>query len=342
MAWGVNPMFRLWSFPGSRSIASMKIIILDDYADSVRSLSCFQKLKGHDVRISNEVIDDEARLAEVIADAEAVVLIRQRSRIGASTLARLPALRFISQTGKLGVHVDEDACTRRGVAISVTSSSAYATAEFAWGLILAARRGIAREAQALRQGQWQTMLGTTVRGRTLGIFGYGKIGKLVADHGKAFGMRILAFGRAGSAARAKADDVSMAASQRELFSNSDVVSVHLRLEAATHGIVGADDLAAMKPDSLFVNTSRAELVAPGALLSALHAGRPGAAAVDVYEREPAIGDPLLALPNVLATPHLGYVERDSYEFYFGEAFDNVLAFAAGVPVNVVNPAALAH
>lgn len=320
----------------------MKIIILDDYADSVRLLSCFRKLKGHDVRISNEVIDDEARLVQVIANAEAVVLIRQRSRISRSTLARLPALRLISQTGKAGVHIDEAACTQQGVAISVGSSSAYATAEFAWGVILAARRGIAHEAQTLRQGRWQTMLGTTVRGRTLGIFGYGKIGKLVADYGKAFGMRVLAFGRAGSAVRAKADDVPMAASQRELFAGSDVLSVHLRLEDGTRGIIGRGDLAAMKPDSLFVNTSRAELVKPGALLSALQAGRPGAAAVDVYEREPAIGDPLLALPNVLATPHLGYVERDSYEFYLGEAFDNVLAFAAGAPVNVINPAALAR
>lgn len=313
----------------------MRVAILDDYQDCVRTLACFAKLAEHDVLVLTETLRDEAELARAIGDAEAIVLIRERTKITRSLLERLPRLRLISQTGRHGPHIDEAACAERGVAIASGTGSPRAPAELTWALILAARRCVAREAEMLRAGRWQTSLGTTVRDRTLGVLGYGKIGALVAGFGRAFGMKVVAFGREGSRERATKDGVAFAESQRELFATSDVLTVHVRLTKETRALVSLEDLRAMKPGALFVNTSRAELVARGALVTALGEGRPGGAAIDVFEDEPTTSDPLLRLPNVLATPHLGYVERDGYELYFGEAFDNVNAFARGAPTNLV-------
>ena len=315
----------------------MKIAILDDYQDCVRTLAAFQRLAGHEVVILNETITDPQQLAAHLPGVEALVLIRERTRISAALLDRLPALKLISQTGRHGPHIDLPACTARGVAVAIGRGSPHAPAELTWALVLAAMRGIAQENAMLKAGRWQTLLGRTVRGRTLGVLGYGNIGKLIAGYGRAFGMNLLTSGREATRARAQADGIDCAASQRELFERSDVLSVHVRLAPETRGIVGLDDLKAMPPASLFVNTSRAELVAPGALLAALNSGRPGMAAVDVFEAEPAIGDPLVQHPRVLATPHIGYVERDSYELYFGIAFDNLVGFARGEPVELANP-----
>lgn len=306
----------------------MRVVIPDDYQDAVRHLDCFSKLREHEVTVFNDSTSDVDELARRFADADALVLIRERTAITDELLARLPRLRLISQTGRGTTHIDTDACARRGVEVAVGSGSPFAPAELTWTLILASMRGVAREAERLRQRKWQTMLGTTVRGRTLGIFGYGRIGSLVAGYGRAFGMRVLVWGREGSLSRGAADGYEAAGSAEALFEQSDVLSLHLKLTAGTRGIVTAAHLARMKPAALLVNTSRAELIAPGALLAALRARRPGFAAVDVYEHEPAVDDPLLHLDNVVCTPHLGYVEKDSYELYFGEAFDAVVSFAA--------------
>jgi D-3-phosphoglycerate dehydrogenase len=318
----------------------MHVLIPDDYQDAVRHLACFSKLAGHSVTIYNDTVKDLDSLAERLRPAEALVLIRERTRIGEALLDRLPSLKLISQTGKGTAHIDLAACTRRGIVVSAGTGSPYAPAELTWALVLAAMRHIPREVARLRAGQWQSTLGTGLRGRTLGIWGYGKIGSLVASYGRAFAMYVLVWGREGSLSRARADGYTTAADRRSLFEQSDVLSLHLKLDAETRGLVTAADLALMKPDSLLVNTSRAELIEPGALEAALRAGRPGFAAVDVYEEEPVLGaaHPLLALENAVCTPHLGYVERDSYELYFGQAFDQVVAFAAGHPIHVVNAA----
>jgi len=302
----------------------MRIVIPDDYQDAVRHLACFSKLAGHDVTVFHDTVTDLDALAERFRDADALVLIRERTAITDELLARLPRLRIISQTGKGTAHIDLDACERRGVKVAVGTGSPYAPAELTWALVLAAMRRIPQEAASLRAGGWQQGLGTTVRGRTLGIFGYGKIGTLVAGYGRAFGMNVIVAGREGSRSRAVADSFTVA---RDIFEEADVLSLHLRLTEETRGIVTRADLARMKPDALLVNTSRAELIEAGALEAALRDGRPGIAAVDVYEDEPVVnaGHPLLALPNTVCTPHLGYVERDSYELYFGQAFDNILA-----------------
>lgn len=300
----------------------MHVVIPDDYQDAVRGLACFAKLDGHEVTIYNDTVKDVDALAARFADADALVLIRERTQITEELLERLPKLKLISQTGKATTHIDVDACARRGIEVVSGTGSPYAPAELAWALVLASTRRVAREAESLRTGRWQTApLGVTLRGRTLGIFGYGKIGALVAGYGRAFGMNVIAYGREGSRERAAKDGIAFAG---DLFAQSDVLSLHVRLTEETRGMVTAADLARMKPDSLLVNTSRAELIAPGALEAALRAGRPGFAAVDVYKDEPAIGHPLLSLGNVLATPHLGYVEKDSYELYFGQAFDAVV------------------
>jgi D-3-phosphoglycerate dehydrogenase len=320
----------------------MEIIIPDDYQDAVRGLACFSKLAGHTVAAFNDTVKDIDALAERLQPAEAIVLIRERTPISEALLARLPRLKLISQTGKGTSHIDLAACTRHGIVVAAGTGSPYAPAELTWALVLAAMRRVPQEAARLRAGQWQTTLGTGLRGRTLGIWGYGKIGSLVASYGRAFAMRVLVWGRAGSLARARADGYDTAADRQALLEQSDVLSLHLRLTEDTRGILTADDLGHMKPDALLVNTSRAELIAPGALETALRAGRPGFAAVDVYEEEPILGatHPLLKMDNVVCTPHLGYVERDSYELYFGQAFDQVIAFAAGKPINVVNPEVL--
>jgi D-3-phosphoglycerate dehydrogenase len=319
----------------------MHIVIPDDYQDAVRHLDCFAKLRGHDVTVFNDTVKDLATLEERFRDADALVLIRERTAIGDDLLARLPRLRLISQTGKGASHIDVEACTRRGVSVAVGAGSPYAPAELTWALVLAAMRRVPQETSHLRGGGWQdvlgTQLGTTVRGRTLGIFGYGKIGSLVAGYGCAFGMNVLVWGREGSQSRARWDDYGVAESQQALFAESDVLSLHLRLDDSTRGIVTAADLGRMKPEALIVNTSRAELIERGALEAALRAGRPGLAAIDVYEEEPILGaqHPLLSMDNAVCTPHLGYVEKDSYELYFGQAFDNVLAFAEGKATNLL-------
>ena len=320
----------------------MNITVLDDWQNTVRTLPAFAKVAGHNVTIWNDHTKDVDVLAKRLADTEALCLIRERTPIRAPLLERLDKLRIISQIGVFP-HVDLAACTRRGVIMSALGGPgggpSYATAELTWGMIIACFRNLHTEAVALRAGKWQAHpIGIGLRGKTLGIWGYGKIGAVVAGYGRAFGMKVLAFGREGSAtaARAAGDTV---VSKEEMLERSDVVSIHLRLIDATRGIVTAADLARMKPTALFVNTSRAGLVVPGALEAALKAGRPGMAAVDVFEEEPIPpgGDPLLKMDNVLALPHLGYVERDGLQHQFNTIFDQILAYAAGKPINVHNP-----
>lgn len=316
----------------------MHIVIPDDYQDAVRKLACFAKLAGHSVTVFTDTVKEIDALAERFREADALVLIRERTRITEALLERLPRLRLISQTGKGTAHIDLAACARRGVVVTAGTGSPYAPAELTWALVLAARRHLPYEAARLRAGHWQSTMGTGLRGRTLGVWGYGKIGTLVAGYGRAFGMDVRVWGREGSLSRARSDGYALFAGREELFERSDVLSLHLKLSAETRGIVTAGDLARMRPDALLVNTSRAELIAPGALETALRAGRPGSAAVDVYEEEPVLGaaHPLLALDNAVCTPHLGYVERDGYESYFGQAFDQVVAFAEGRPVDAVS------
>ncbi len=319
----------------------MKIAILDDYHDTLRTLRCFGKLGGHDVTIWNDHVQDVDALAARLRDTEVLVLIRERTQIRAPLLERLPHLRLISQRS-VYPHIDIDACTRLGVIVSSSQhpgTPSYAAAELTWGLVLGAMRQIPQQMAALRAGKWQIGIGSTLRDKTLGIFGYGRIGSVVAGYGRAFGMNVLVWARETSLARARADGYATAASKAALFADSDVLSLHMRLVAATRGIVTADDLARMKPSALLVNTSRAPLIAPGALVAALRAGRPGMAAVDVFEEEPVRDPrhPLLVMDNVVATPHIGYVSRDEYEIQFTDIFDQIVAYAAGAAINVVNP-----
>lgn len=316
----------------------MHIIIPDDYQNAVSSLDCFAKLAGHTVTVFNDTVKDVETLAERFYPADALVLIRERTRITEALLARLPNLKLISQTGRGITHIDAAACARHNVLICAGTGDSVATAELTWALIMAAMRHIPQEVARLKAGGWQTTLGRALRGRTLGIFGYGKIGSLVARYGQAFGMKVLVWGREGTLVRGQAAGFAAAPDRETFFAQSDVLSLHLRLTPETRGIVNGTDLALMKPDALLVNTSRAELIAPGALEAALRAGRPGLAAVDVYEEEPVLGanHPLLKLDNVICTPHLGYVEKDGYEIYFDQAFEQVLAFVAGQPIRVVN------
>ena len=319
----------------------MNVTILDDYFDTLRGLACFAKLRGHHVTVHTDHVQDTDALAARLADTEALVLIRERTRITAALLERLPRLRLISQRS-VYQHIDVDACTRLGVIVSSDQhpgTPSYAAAELTWGLILAASRQIPQQMAALQSGRWQVGVGDTLRGKRLGVYGYGRIGRVVAGYGRAFGMRVVVWARPPALAEAAADGYETAGSREEFFAESDVVTLHLRLVAATRGIVTADDLAAMKPTALLVNTSRAPLIAPGALVDALRAGRPGMAAVDVYETEPLRdpAHPLLTMPNVVCTPHIGYVTRDEYEVQFADIFDQVVAYAAGAPINVVNP-----
>ncbi|PYN61870.1 MAG: 3-phosphoglycerate dehydrogenase [Candidatus Rokuibacteriota bacterium] len=325
----------------------MNITILDDYQDTIRTLTCFEKVAGHDVTIWNDHTKDVNVLARRLKDTEALTLLRERTPIRAPLLERLDALRIISQVS-VYPHVDVEACTRRGVILSsymAPGRPSYATAELAWGLVIAALRRIPQEMGALRAGKWQAYpVGTGLRGKTLGICGYGRIGAVVAGYGRAFGMKVLAWGRENSVAKARDDGHAVAPSKEVLFAESDVLSLHVRLVDATRGMVTAADLARMKPTALLVNTSRAGLIAPGALETALRAGRPGLAAVDVFEEEPVLGGthPLLLMDNVICVPHLGYVERDGLESMFGTIFDQILAYASGKPINVANPEVLSH
>lgn len=328
----------------------LNVAILDDYQDAARTLDCFRLTDGWSVSIHRDTLKDSRALAARLADADAIILIRERSVLRADLLQQLPRLRLISQTGGGVGNIDVEACTRLGIAVACARSgtSAYAWAashasvEFAWALILSSMRRVLQQADSLRQGRWQTEVGVTVRGRVLGILGYGRIGAQVAQIGRAFGMRPLVWGRKESHARAAADGMDRAASQRELFANADVLSLHVGLSDDTRGLVTIEDLSSMKPTALFVNTSRAGLVQPGALLEALRAGRPGHAALDVYEDEPLLdtGHPLLSMENVLCTPHIAFVEKDSYEASFRNAFEQVRQFFAGKPLNIVNEEAI--
>jgi len=322
----------------------MRVTILDDYFDTLRTLPCFAKLAGHEVEIWNDHVQDLAPLAARLRDTEALVLIRERTQIRAPLLEKLPRLRLISQRS-VYPHIDIDACTRLGIMVCSNMHSgtpSYAAAELTWGLALAAMRRIPQEAAALKRGVWQTGVWSGLRGKTLGIYGYGRIGAVVAGYGRAFGMKVLAWAREASLAKARADGYGTAKSKQALFEECDVLSLHMRLVDATRGIVTAQDLVRMKPTALIVNTSRAGLIAPGALVAALKAGRPGMAAVDVFEQEPVKdpAHPLLALDNVVCTPHSGYVTREEYELQFSDIFDQIVAYAGGKPENVVNPKVL--
>lgn len=311
----------------------MNIVIPDDYQDCVRSLDAFKQLEGHDVAIYHDTLTDLDALSTRFKAAEALVLIRERTSITAALLERLPNLKVISQTGGGAAHVDMAACRRHGVTVMAGTGSPNAAAELTWGLVLAAMRNIPAEIENLKAGRWQRTLGTGLKGRTLGIFGYGKIGSLVARYGQAFDMQVLVWGRESTRQRAIEAGFDVAKSQADFFQRADVLSLHLRLNDDTRGIVTAELLAQMKPTSLLVNTSRSQLLAPQALEQALRAGRPGQAAVDVFDTEPVVTSSLLELPNLVATPHLGYVEKDSYELYFGDAFSNLLAYINGQSVN---------
>jgi len=324
----------------------MKITILDDYFDTLRTLACFSQLSGYDVTIWNDHVEDVDTLAHRLEDTEVLVLIRERTQIRAPLIERLPKLRLISQRS-VYPHIDIEACTRHGIIVSSNmhgDTPSYAAAELTWGLVLAAVRQIPQQVAALKTGVWQTGVGQTLRGRTLGVFGYGRIGAVVAGYGKAFGMKVLIWAREASLERARADGHDIATGKAQLFADSDVLSLHMRLVDATRGIVSAADFARMKPSALLVNTSRALLIEPGALVNALRAGRPGMAAVDVFEQEPLRDPmhPLLTMPNVVCTPHIGYVSRDEYEVQFADVFAQITAYASGTPINVVNPAVLAH
>ncbi|MEN9707972.1 MAG: hypothetical protein RIQ68_380 [Pseudomonadota bacterium] len=319
----------------------MKISILDDYFDTVRHLPSFAKLEGHDVTVWNDHVQDDDILVERLKDTDVLVLIRERTKIQAPLLERLPKLKLISQRS-VYPHIDIAACTRLGIIVSSSQHPgvpSHATAEFTWALILASMRQLPLQIASMKAGNWQMGIGTSLHGKTLGIFGWGRIGGAVAGFGRAFGMRVLVWAREESRARARAEGFETAASKEEFFEQSDVLTLHMRLVDATRGIVSEADLKRMKPTAHIINTSRAPLIQPGALVNALKSGRPGYAAVDVYETEPMRdpSHPLLAMDNVICTPHLGYVTTDEYEVQFTEIFDQIVDYVAGKPSNVVNP-----
>lgn len=331
----------------------MNIVILDDYQDAVRKLDCASRLEPYQAKVYTNTVKGLGQLALRLKDADVVVLNRDRTQIPRQLVDKLPKLKLIVQTGRAGPHIDVAACTERGIAVAEGSGSPVAPAELTWALIMAAMRRLPHYIGNLKHGAWQQSglktgsmppnfgLGSVLKGRTLGIWGYGKIGQLVAGYGKAFGMKVVVWGRAPSRERAILDGYDAAVSRDEFFSQCDVLSLHLRLNDETQGIVRLEDLSCMKPTALLVNTSRAELIEADALISALNRGKPGMAAVDVFETEPVLqGHALLRLENCICTPHIGYVEHDSYEMYFGAAFDNVINFIKGTPTNIVNPGAL--
>lgn len=331
----------------------MNIVILDDYQDVVRKLACADKLEAYPAKVYTNTVKGVGQLSVRLKDADVLVLIRERTAISRQLIEKLPRLKLIAQTGKVGRHIDLAACTERGVAVAEGVGSPVAPAELTWALIMAAMRRLPQYIAALKHGGWQQSglkaasmpanfgLGMVLRGKTLGVWSYGRIGELVAGYGRAFGMRVLVWGSEASRERARAAGHEVAENKEHLFETCDVVSLHLRLSDSSAGCVAAEDLARMKPTALLVNTSRAELIAPDALLTALNKGRPGMAAVDVFESEPILqGHALLRLENCICTPHIGYVEQDSYELYFSAAFDNVVNFIKGTPTNIVNPGAL--
>lgn len=318
----------------------MKIAIIDDYQDAFRRVKAAQQLAGHELIVYTDTEKDPAKLAARLKDAEVLVLTQQRSKMPRTVIEKLPKLKLISQTGRNANHIDSAACTEKGIVISAGGGgNPNPTAELAWGLIIAALRRIPQEVQRMKNGQWQGSVGIGLAGKTLGIYAYGRIGSQVAQVGKAFGMRVVCWGRDGSTAKARAAGFDVAASREAFFAESDVISLHLPLNDGTRGIVTAEDLARMKTTALIVNTSRAPIIAKDALVSALKAGRPGRAAIDVYEDEPVLnaGHPLIGMDNVVCTPHLGYVEEATYESYYGTAVEQIVAYIGGKPINVANP-----
>jgi D-3-phosphoglycerate dehydrogenase / 2-oxoglutarate reductase len=319
----------------------MNITILDDYFDTLRTLPCFSKLAGHAITIWNDHSDDIDQLAQRLSNTEALVLIRERTALRTALLERLPKLRLVSQRS-VYPHIDIDTCTRLGVVVSSNmhaGTPSYATAELAWGLLLAAARQIPQQVAALKQGTWQLGVGTTLRGKSLGIYGYGRIGTAVAQYGRAFGMKVLIWARPDSLAKAAANGWDVAKSKENFFTTCDAISLHMRLVPATKGIVKIEDLKRMKATAILLNTSRAGLIEPGALVAALKSGHPGGAAIDVFETEPMTdaSHPLLNMPNVVCTPHVGYVTREEYDLQFTDVFEQIVAFAGGKPIHVVNP-----
>jgi D-3-phosphoglycerate dehydrogenase len=321
----------------------MKIAVIDDYQNAFKTLRCFPKLSAHEVQIYTDPETVLDRIADRLKDADAVVLTQQRTYFPRSLIEKLPKLKLIGQTGRAATHIDLAACTEKGIVVSAGGSgNSNATAELTWGLILSALRNLPVEVKRLQEGHWQSTLGIGINGKTLGIYAYGKIGSIVAAVGKAFGARVLCWGREGSTGRARAAGLEIAMSREAFFAEADILSLHLPLNKDTRGIVTRGDLARMKPSALLVNASRSGLIEKGALEEALQAGRPGKAAVDVYDQEPVLGanHPLLKMANVTCTPHLGYVTRESYEEYYAVVVDDILAFAAGKPNHVLNPEAL--
>ncbi|MFZ2219373.1 MAG: D-2-hydroxyacid dehydrogenase family protein [Rhodoferax sp.] len=331
----------------------MNIVILDDYQDAVRKLECASRLEPYQAKVYTNTVKGLGQLTVRLKEAEILILNRDRTHLTRALIDKLPKLKLVVQTGRIGPHVDVAACTERGIPVADGVGSPFATAELTWALLMAATRRLPHYMSNLKHGVWQQSglktssmppnfgLGTLLRGKTLGIWGYGKIGQLVAQYGKAFGMSVVVWGRPASRERAILDGYDTAIGRNEFFEQCDVISLHLRLNEETQGIVRGEDLARMKPTSLLVNTSRAELIEADALISSLNRGRPGMAAIDVFETEPILqGHPLLRLENCICTPHIGYVEQDSYERYFGAAFDNVINFIKGTPTNIVNPGAL--
>ena len=331
----------------------MNIIILDDYQDAVRKLPCAAKLDGLSAKVFTNTVKGTGQLAVRLRDAEALVLIRERTHFNKALLEKLPKLRLISQTGPVGQHIDLEACTRLGIAVAEGPGDPVATAELTWALVMASMRRLPQYIGNLKHGAWQQSglksasmptnfsLGLTLQGKTLGVWGYGRVGQRVAAYGKAFGMHVVIWGSESSRAQAVNDGHIAAPSRESFFAAADVLSLHLRLSETTRGIVKPDDLARMKPTALLVNTSRAELIEEGALVAGLNRGRPGMAAVDVFESEPILqGHPLLRLENAVCTPHIGFVELNNYDAMFNAAFDNLLNYMAGCPTHIVNPEAL--
>jgi D-3-phosphoglycerate dehydrogenase len=315
----------------------MKIAVIDDYQDAFRRTKGFQKLAGHEVTVYTDTEKDPEKLAARLKDADGVVLTQQRSRFPRTVIERLPRLKFISQTGRNAGHIDLAACAERGIVVSAGGGGgSNPTAELTWALILAHFRHVPEEVQRMKDGKWQATLGVGVQGKALGVYAYGRIGSVVANVGRAFGMNVICFGREGSTSRARDAGFETTTDRKAFFEGADIVSIHLPLNKDTRGIVTAEDLARMKPTALFVNTSRAPLVQEGALVAALRKGRPGHAAVDVYEDEPVLDadHPLVGMRNVTCTPHLGYVEERNYEAIYGAAIEHILAFADGKPINV--------
>jgi D-3-phosphoglycerate dehydrogenase len=331
----------------------MNIVILDDYQDAVRKLPCASKLAAYPPKVFTNTVKGVGQLSVRLRDADVVVLIRERTHITRALLDKLPRLKLIAQTGGVGAHIDVQACTERGILVAEGVGSPVAPAELAWALVMAAMRRIPQYMAHLKHGAWQQSglkaasmpanfgLGMVLHGKTLGVWSYGKIGRLVAGYGRAFGMRVLVWGSESARQAALADGHEVADSKAALFQQSDVLSLHLRLGPRTRGCVSLADLSQMKPTALLVNVSRAELIEPDALITALNQGQPGMAAVDVFESEPILqGHGLLRLENCICTPHIGFVEQDSYELYFSVAFDNIVNYIQGTPTRIVNPEAL--